>query len=123
MFFRLRYSECADHCVAGYGFPGRLSVRAALTESVTEGARRHRTPVSWSYIPVAARAWCSRSSTNFQRQPASDVDVRYGKTAELAGVLLEEGENSPADLFYAQDPGGLGAVQAAGSAGAACPLH
>jgi iron(III) transport system substrate-binding protein len=43
-----------------------------------------------------------------------DVEVRYGNTPEIASVLLEEGENSPADLFYAQDPGGLGAVQAAG---------
>ncbi len=43
-----------------------------------------------------------------------DVEVRYGKTAEMAGVLLEEGENSPADVFYAQDPGGLGAVSTAG---------
>ncbi len=43
-----------------------------------------------------------------------EVQVRYGSTSELAGVLLEEGANSPADLFYAQDPGGLGAVQKAG---------
>ncbi len=43
-----------------------------------------------------------------------DVKVRYGSTSEMAGVLLEEGERSPADLFYAQDPGGLGAVSAAG---------
>ena len=43
-----------------------------------------------------------------------DVEVRYGSTAEMTGVLLEEGENSPADLFYAQDPGGLGAIEAAG---------
>jgi iron(III) transport system substrate-binding protein len=43
-----------------------------------------------------------------------EVEVRYGDTSEIAGVLLEEGENSPADLFFAQDPGGLGAVQAAG---------
>ena len=43
-----------------------------------------------------------------------EVAVRYGSTAEMAGVLLEEGENSPADLFYAQDPGGLGAVANAG---------
>jgi iron(III) transport system substrate-binding protein len=42
------------------------------------------------------------------------VDVRYGGTAELAATLLEEGQNSPADIFYAQDPGGLGAVAAAG---------
>jgi len=50
----------------------------------------------------------------FAAETGIDVQVRYGKTAELAGVLLEEGEKSPADLFYAQDPGGLGAVQAAG---------
>lgn len=43
-----------------------------------------------------------------------DVQVRYGSTSEMAGVLLEEGANSPADIFYAQDPGGLGAVQQAG---------
>lgn len=43
-----------------------------------------------------------------------EVQVRYGSTSEMAGVLLEEGANSPADIFYAQDPGGLGAVQKAG---------
>jgi len=50
----------------------------------------------------------------FRQATGIDVAVRYGGTAELAGVLLEEGANSPADVFYAQDPGGLGAVQAAG---------
>lgn len=50
----------------------------------------------------------------FQEATGIPVEVRYGSTAEMAGVLLEEGANSPADLFYAQDPGGLGAVQAAG---------
>ncbi|MFP3855207.1 MAG: iron ABC transporter substrate-binding protein, partial [Anaerolineales bacterium] len=33
-----------------------------------------------------------------------------GKTAELAATIAEEGENSPADVFFAQDPGGLGAL-------------
>ena len=50
----------------------------------------------------------------FEDATGIDVEVRYGSTSEMAGVLLEEGENSPADLFYAQDPGGLGAVQDAG---------
>ena len=40
-----------------------------------------------------------------------DVQVKYGGTAALAATLLEEGDNSPADVFYAQDPGGLGAVE------------
>ena len=50
----------------------------------------------------------------FEEATKIDVAVRYGSTSELAGVLLEEGDKSPADIFFAQDPGGLGAVQAAG---------
>ncbi len=50
----------------------------------------------------------------FREETGIEVDVRFGKTSEIAGVLLEEGKDSPADLFYAQDPSGLGAVQAAG---------
>ena len=38
------------------------------------------------------------------------VEVKYGKTGAIAATLLEEGTNSPSDIFFAQDPGGLGAV-------------
>ncbi|RMF83161.1 MAG: iron ABC transporter substrate-binding protein [Nitrospinota bacterium] len=48
--------------------------------------------------------------TQFQKTSGIPVKVRWGKTAELAATLLEEGKNTPADLFWAQDPGGLGAV-------------
>lgn len=46
----------------------------------------------------------------FEERSGVDVQVRYGETAELAATILEEGENSPADLFFAQDPGALGAI-------------
>ena len=46
----------------------------------------------------------------FEEATGIDVLVKYGKTPELAATLLEEGSKSPADVFFAQDPGGLGAV-------------
>lgn len=42
------------------------------------------------------------------------VVVRYGDTAQLAATILEEGRRSPADVFFAQDAGALGALAAAG---------
>ncbi len=47
---------------------------------------------------------------DFQRQTGIRVNVRYGGSTQLAVALLEEGRRSPADLFWAQDAGALGAV-------------
>lgn len=46
----------------------------------------------------------------FGKATGIDVRVRYGGTSEMAATILEEGRRSPADIFFAQDPGGLGAV-------------
>jgi len=46
----------------------------------------------------------------FTQTTGVEASVKYAKTPQLAATLLEEGGNSPADVFFAQDPGGLAAV-------------
>lgn len=50
----------------------------------------------------------------FEEATGIDVEVRYAGTSELAATILEEGDNSPADLFFSQDGGALGALAAEG---------
>lgn len=50
----------------------------------------------------------------FQRDSGIKVNVRYGDTAQLAVLIQEEGLRSPADLFWGQDAGAMGALANAG---------
>ncbi|MEY3020655.1 MAG: hypothetical protein RLZZ272_1639 [Actinomycetota bacterium] len=50
----------------------------------------------------------------FAAMTGRELEVRYGDTAELAAAILAEGDASPADVFFGQDAGALGALEAAG---------
>ena len=47
----------------------------------------------------------------FQDETGIELDIRYGNTPELAAQIAEEGDNSPADVFVAQDAGSLGSIE------------
>ncbi len=50
----------------------------------------------------------------FTQETGIEVRVKYGGTSQLAVALMAEGERSPADVFWAQDAGALGALDDAG---------
>ena len=75
------------------------------------------TPAGTTKIPDKLTIYSGRNENlvgplieSIKSETGIDIQVRYGGTAELAATILEEGQNSPADLFFAQDAGALGAL-------------
>ena len=46
----------------------------------------------------------------FKDATGIDVQVKYGGSSAVAATLQEEGEKSPADVFWSQEPGALAAL-------------
>ncbi len=55
----------------------------------------------------------------FEEETGIDTEVRYGDSAEMLLLIQEEGDNSPADVYYSQGAGFLGELS---STGALMPL-
>jgi len=75
--------------------------------------------LAWAVQPLVVYSGRSKSLVEpaierFQQATGLRVRVKYGKTAPLALLLLEEGDRSPADLFLAQDAGALSLLAEAG---------
>ena len=53
--------------------------------------------------------------TKMEKELKLDIEVQYGSTSEMSTRFLTEGEQSPADIIFAQDSGHLGALAKQGS--------
>jgi iron(III) transport system substrate-binding protein len=54
---------------------------------------------------------------DFSDQTGIGIDVRYGDSADLALLIDEEGDRSPADVFLSQSPGAVGYLDSKGRLG------
>ena len=50
----------------------------------------------------------------FADEAGIDVAIRYGDSVDLALLIAEEGEETPADVFFSQSPGTVGFLEAEG---------
>jgi iron(III) transport system substrate-binding protein len=83
-------------------------------------------PLVFALLLALALAGCSRSRDaltiysgraqnlvgplleRFNQETGIAIDVKYGDSAELALLIDEEGDRSPADVFFSQSPGATG---------------
>ncbi|MGB7342461.1 MAG: iron ABC transporter substrate-binding protein [Phototrophicaceae bacterium] len=80
--------------------------------------------LSLAIVPISAQAgeevltvYAGRSEsllgpilTQFSEETGVELNILYGDTAGLASQIIEEGANSPADVYISQDGGALGAL-------------
>ena len=51
---------------------------------------------------------------SFVEESGTDIRIKYAGSASIAATVLEEGDNTPADVVFLQDPGSLGSLSDAG---------
>lgn len=101
----LAVAVLAALAIAGCGFDTSSDAGGGAGEPETEGVTLYS-----GRIPAAIGG----AVDAYEAQADRDVQVRYADTADLAATLVEEGDASPADAFFAQEPGAIGAVAEAG---------
>lgn len=91
--------------LAGCGFSTEGGSGGGSNDPETEGITLYS-----GRIPAAI----GPAIDSYEAEADRDVKVRFAETADLAATLVEEGDASPADVFFAQEPGAIAAVAEAG---------
>ena len=89
---------------------------AALTEvpSPTKAAPAEEEDRSLTVYSGRSQSLVHPLLEAFGESTGIDIRVKYAGSASTAATLLEEGDNTPADVVFLQDPGSLGSLAAEG---------
>jgi len=105
-------------CTSGQPSPtGAPTVGPGGSPASSSGASANPTPAPTHEGRVVVYSGRSEALVDpilkrFETASGIKVEIRYAGTSELAATILEEGAKSPADVFFSQDAGALGALAA-----------
>ncbi len=97
--------------IAAAGCQGRPAPTDTPDPAAAPGVASAREPSSLVIYSGRSESLVGPVIEQFSQATGIETRVKYGSTSEIAATILEEGANSPADIFFAQDPGGLAAVE------------
>ena len=87
---------------------------ALLLSGCSSSTEQESSPTELTIYSGRSEEFIAPFFAEWEKKSGIALKIRYADSAELAAQIREEGSNSPADVFLAQDAGSLGAVSLAG---------
>ena len=87
---------------------------AVLLSGCSSSTEQESSPREVTIYSGRSQEFIAPFLAEWEKKSGIALKIRYADSAELAAQIREEGSNSPADIFLAQDAGSLGAVSLAG---------
>jgi iron(III) transport system substrate-binding protein len=83
---------------------------AVLLSGCSSSTEQESSPTELTIYSGRSEEFIAPFLAEWEKESGIALKIRYADSAELAAQIREEGSNSPADIFLAQDAGSLGAV-------------
>jgi len=87
---------------------------ALILSGCSSSTEQESSPTELTIYSGRSEEFIAPFLAEWEKESGIALKIRYADSAELAAQIREEGSNSPADIFLAQDAGSLGAVSLAG---------